>query len=117
MSQTKSFTLTPVKEIMISWHHEGKAKTLKEIADLTRKAHSIVQSIINKWKDAGCVENKQHKGRPSTFIMHDANKLKWVIKINIGASMSQILKTFLAKNAKKFRKTTLYRQLKNMRYV
>ena len=51
MGQKKSFTLTPVKEMMMSWHQEGKS--LKEIADLTVKARSTVQSIIKKWKDTG----------------------------------------------------------------
>ena len=54
MGQKKSFTPTPVKEMMISWHQEGKS--LEEIADLTGKARSTVQSIIKKWKDTGCVE-------------------------------------------------------------
>ena len=49
--------------------------------------------------------------------MRDANKLKRVIKTNIGASTSHIFKTFLAENAKKFSKSTFYKYLKNMRYV
>ena len=72
MSQKKSFTPTPVKEMMISWYQEGKS--LKEIADLTGKARSTVQSIIKKWKDTGCVENQWHKGPRSTFTTRDAKK-------------------------------------------
>ena len=115
MSQKKSFTPTPVKEMMISWHQEGKS--LKEIADLTGKARSTVQSIIKKWKDTGCVENQWHKGPQSTFTTRDANKLKRVIKTNIGASTSHIFKSFLTENLKKFGRSTLYKHLKNMRYV
>ena len=115
MGQKKSFTPTPVKEMMISWHQE--AKSLKEIADLTGKVRSTVQSIIKKWKVTGCVEYQWHKGPKSTFTMRDANKLKRVIKTNIGASTSHISKKFLAENAKKFSKSALYKHLKNMRYV
>ena len=74
MGQKKSFTPTPVKEMMTSWHQEGKS--LKEIADLTGKARSTVQSIIKKWKNTGCVEYQGHKGPRSTFTTRDANKLK-----------------------------------------
>ena len=75
-SSTKRI-LTPtaisIKEMIISWHQKGKS--LKEIADLTGKPRSTVQSIIKKWKETGCVENQWCKGRPSTFSTRDANRL------------------------------------------
>ena len=46
MSQKKALTPTQVKEMIISWHQEGKS--LKEIADLTGRLLSTVQSIIKK---------------------------------------------------------------------
>ena len=46
--------------MMISWHQQGKS--LKETADFTGKSRSTVQSIIKKWKEAGCVENQWCKG-------------------------------------------------------
>ena len=99
--------------MMISWHLEGKS--LKEIADLTGKARSTVQSIIKKWKDTGCVENRWYQGPPSTFTTRDANKLKRVIKTNTDASTTNIFRTFLAENPNKFGRTTLYKQLKKIR--
>ena len=101
--------------MMIPWHQESK--NLKEIADLTGKARSTVQSIIKKWKDTGCVENQWHNGPQSTFTMRDSNKLKRVIITNIGASTSHIFKTFLAETPKKFGRSALYKHLKNMSYV
>ena len=48
MSQKKTLTPTQVKEMIISWHQEGKS--LKEIADLTRRSRSTVQSMIKNGK-------------------------------------------------------------------
>ena len=86
--------------MIISWHQ--KTKSLKEIADLTGKPHSTVQSIIKKWKETGCVENQWCKGWPSTFSTRDANRLKRIVKTNVGASTDQIFKTFLAEDPTKF---------------
>ena len=101
--------------MIISWHQEGKG--LKEIADLTGRSRSTVQSIIKKWIDTGCLENQWYIGRPSTFIVRDANRLKRIVKSNVGASTGHIYITFLAENPKKFSKSTLYRQLKKLKYV
>ena len=101
--------------MMISWHQKGKS--LKEIADLTGKFRSTVQSIIKKWKETGCVENQWCKGRPSTFSTCDANRLKRIVKTNVGASTDHIFKTFLAENPTKFSKTTIYKQLMKLKYV
>ena len=115
MSTKRILTPTAIKEMMISWHQ--KEKSLKEIADLTEKSRSTVQSIIKKWKETGCVENQWCKGRPSTFSTRDANRLKRIVKTNIGASTDHIFKTSLAENATKFSKSTIYRQLKKLKYV
>ena len=53
--------LSNVKETMISGHQEGIR--LKEVADLTRKEPSTLQSIIKTWKDTGCEENMWPTGR------------------------------------------------------
>ena len=115
MSTKRILTPTAIKEMMISWHQKGRS--LKEIADLTGKSCSTVQSIIQKWKETGCVENQWCKGRPSTFSTRDANRLKRIVKTNVGASTDHIFKTFLAENPTKFSKSTIYRQLKKLKYV
>ena len=115
MSTKRIVTPRAIKEIMISWHQKGKS--LKEIADLTGKSRSTVQSIIKKWKETGCVENQWCKGRTSTFSTRDANRFKRIVKTNIGASIDHIFKTFLAENPTKFSKSTIYRQLKKLKYV
>ena len=115
MSTKRILTPTAIKEMMISWHQ--KEKSLKEIADLTGKSRSTVQSIIKKWKETGCVENQWCKGRPSTVSTHDANRLKHIVKTNIGASTDHIFKTSLAENPTKFSKSTIYRQLKKLKCV
>ena len=115
-STKRILTPTAIKEMMISWHQ--KEKSLKEIADLTGKSRSTVQSIIKKWKEAGCVENQWCKGRPSNFSTFDANRLKRnIVKTNVGASTDHIFKTFLAENTTKFSKSTIYRQLMKLKYV
>ena len=81
MSTKRILTPTAIKVMMISWHQKGKS--LKEIADLTGKPRSTVQSIIKKWKETGCVENQWCKGRPSTFSTRDANRLKRIVKTNV----------------------------------
>ena len=48
---------------MISGYQEDIC--LKEVGDLTGKEPSTLQSIIKKWKDTGCEENKFQKGRSS----------------------------------------------------
>ena len=68
--------LKHLTEMMISWHQKGKS--LKEIADLTGRSLATVQTIIKKWKDAGCIENQWHKGRISKFTTFDANRLRVV---------------------------------------
>ena len=60
-------------------------------------------------------ENQWCKGRPSTFSTCDANRLKRIIKTNVGASTDHIFRTFLAENPTKFSKSTIYRQLINLR--
>ena len=115
MSTKRMLTPTAVKEMMISCHQKGKR--LKEIADLTGKSRSTVQSIIKKWKETGCVENHLCKGRPSAFSTRDANRLKRIVKANVGASTDHIFKIFLAENSTKFSKLTIYRQLKKLKYV
>ena len=60
--------------MMISGHQEGIC--LKQVADLTGKEPSTLQSIIKKWKDTVCKENK---GRSSNFATRDANKLKLIL--------------------------------------
>ena len=117
MGTKRILTPTAIKEMMISWHQKGKSLNLKEIADLTGKSRSKVQSIIKKWKETGCVENQWCKGRPSTFSTRDANRLKRIVKTNVGASTDHIFKTFLAENPTKFSKSTIYRQLKKLKYV
>ena len=101
MSTKRILTPTAIKEMMIFWHQ-------KEIADLTGKSRSTVQSIIKKWKETGCVENQWCKERPSTFSTCDANRLKRIVKANVGASTDHIFKTFLAENPTKFSKLTIY---------
>ena len=49
MRQKKVFPQPLVKEMMISGHQEGIS--LKEVADLTGKEPSTLQSIIKKWKE------------------------------------------------------------------
>ena len=115
MSTKRILIPTAIKEIMISWQQKGKI--LKEIADLTGKPRSTVQSIIKKWKETGCVENQWCKGQPSTFSTRDANRLKRIVKTNVGASTDHIFKTFLAENPEKFSKSTIYGQLKKLKYV
>ena len=87
MSSKSRLTPTAIKEMMISWNQIGKS--LKEIADLTGRPRATVQTII-KWKDTGCIENQWHKGRTSKFTTRDANRLKRIIKTNIGASTTHI---------------------------
>ena len=115
MSTKRILTPTAIKEMMISWHQKGKS--LKEIADLTGKSHSTVQSIIKKWKETGWVENQWCKRRPSTFSTRDANRLKRIVKTNVGASTDHVFKAFLTENPTKFSKSTIYRQLKKLKYV
>ena len=114
MSSKSRLTPTAIIEMMISWHQKGKS--LKEIADLTGRSRATVQTIIKKWKGTGCIENQWHKGRTSKFTTRDANRLKRIIKSNIGASTTHIFKTFLAENSNKFGRATLYRQLKKLKY-
>ena len=64
-----------------------------------------------------CVENQWCKGRPLTFSTYDANRLKRIIKTNVGASTDHFFKTFLTENPTKFSKSTIYRQLKKLKYV
>ena len=71
MSTKKILTPSAIKEMMISCQQNGKS--LKEIADSTRKPCSTVQSIIKRWKGFGCLENQWCKGRPSTFSPRDAD--------------------------------------------
>ena len=115
MSTKRILTPTVIKEMMISWHQKGKS--LKDIADLTGKSRSTVQSIIKKWKETGCVENQWCKGRPSTFSTRNANRLKRIVKTIVGASTDHIFKTFLTENPTKFSKSTIYKQLKKLKYV
>ena len=56
MSRKKALLPTPVKEMIISWHLERKS--LREIAQLTGRSHSTVQSIVKKWKDTECLKNQ-----------------------------------------------------------
>ena len=114
-STKRILTPTAIKEMMISWHQKGKS--LKEIAELIGKSRSTVQSIIKKWKETGCVENQWCKGRPSTSSTCDDNRLKRIVKTNVGASTVHIFKTFLAENPTKFSKSTIYRQLMKLKYV
>ena len=100
MSQKKTLTPNQVKEMIISLHHVGKS--LKAITDLTDRSRSIVQSIIKKWKDTGCLENQWYKGRPSTFTVRDANRLKRIVKTNVGASAGHIFKIFWLKIRRNF---------------
>ena len=100
--------------MMISWLQKGKS--LKEIADLIGNSRSTVHSIIKKWKETGCVENQWCKGWPSTFSTRDANRLKRIVKTNVGAT-TDIFKTFLAENPTKFSEPTIYRQLMKLKYV
>ena len=88
MSSKSRLTPTAIKEMMISWHQIGKSS--KEIVDLTGRSRATVQTIIKKWKDTGCIENQWHKGRTSKFTTRDANRLKRIIKTNIGASTTHI---------------------------
>ena len=116
MSTKRILTPTAIKEIMISCHQKGKS--LKEIADSTGKPCSTVQSIIKRWKGIGCLENQWCKARPSTISARDASRLKPIIvKTNVGAPTDHIVKTFLAENPTKFSKSTIYRQLKKLKYV
>ena len=64
---------------------------------------------MKNWKDTACLENQWYKGRPSAFTVRDANRLKRIVKTNVGASTGHIFKTFLAENPKKFSKLTVYR--------
>ena len=105
MSTKRILTPRAIKERMTSWHQ--KEKSLKEIADLIGKSRSTVQSMIKKWKETGCVENQWYKGRPSTFSTRDANRLKRIVKTNVGACIDYIFKTFLAENPTKFSKSTI----------
>ena len=60
--------------MIISGYQEGIC--LKEVGDLTGKEPSTLQSIIKKWKDTGCEENKFTKG---VQAMRDANKIKPIL--------------------------------------
>ena len=95
---------------MISGHQEGIC--LKKVADLTGKEPSTLQSIIKKWE-----ESKWLKGRSSNFASRDANKLKACHKIEHWDVYRPHFKIFLAKNAKYFGKTTLYKHAKKIRYT
>ena len=110
MSEKKILTPTSVKEKMVSWHLEGKS--LKVIADLSGKSRSTAQSILKKWKGTGSIENQWSTGRPSTFTVRDINRLKRIVKSNVGASSNHIIKLFLADNPNTFGRATLYRQLR-----
>ena len=116
MSTKRILTPTAIKEMMISCHQKGRS--LKEIADLTGKPCSTVQSIIKRWKGIGCLQNQWCKGRPSTFSVRDASRLKPIIvKTNLVVHTDHIVKTFLAENPTKFSKSTIYMQLKKLKYV
>ena len=88
MSTKRILTPTAIKDMMISWYQKGKS--LIGIDDLTGKSHSTVQSIIKKWKETGWVENQWCKRRPSTFSTRDANRLKRIVKTNVGASTDHV---------------------------
>ena len=74
MSQRKVLPRPLVKEMMISGHQESIC--LKEVADLTGKEPSTLQSIVKKWKDTRCEKTSSTKGVQAT---RDADKLKPIL--------------------------------------
>ena len=85
MSQKKSFILTPCQrndDIRAPGRHMLKGSSC---SDRERALHSSVNN-----KEVG--ENNWLKGSSSNFSTRDANKLKRVIKLNIGTFTNLILK-------------------------
>ena len=56
-------------------------------------------------------------GRSPTFNTRDENRLKRIIKTNIGASTKAIFEKFQAENPTHFSRATIYRHLKKMNLV
>ncbi|KAK9302684.1 hypothetical protein QLX08_005408 [Tetragonisca angustula] len=67
----------PIRELIIKLRKYGKS--LRVIAEMVRKSHSIVQYIINKYQKTNSVENRKRTGRSAKLEHHHSRTILEVI--------------------------------------
>ena len=109
----KTFLYVPaVREIIIGHFKDGVS--YGEIAKRVRKAKSMVQSIIKRWKATGKLVASHSSGRPTTMTTRGKNRLARVVKTNIGVTTKRIFELYNAGAPRTMSRASLYRVLKKM---
>lgn len=103
-----------LRNLIIKLHFEGKS--LREIGKIVEKTHTTIQSIINKQKTHGTVENLPGRGRKKILSVQTQRYIVRKIKENPKASIPKLTEEVTKIIGKPLSADTVRRTLKSEGY-